>query len=491
MDVNIGNKSFRITEDTAESDIHKMIKYMTRMEREALKQVEEEKKKAEKAKAETIEERQKRIARLTQEKNKLNQQLYDEQVKLGQRRDELERLRLAPHSEEFRKVVDDILVEAIEKGVIRKDDGGKYKAKPKVLINEMRNGMDKGNTQEFARFNKFISQASQAFNKYYDEQNKQANAMYKVNADAINQKLKEVADELLITPELPQQQVVQEALSEPPEEKQNIPPSSTSSASTSSVAPATLSASTSSVVPAISELETNEEEARKKKEDDELNEKMKSVLDIELENKPELENTAENYQKVIDKAKQGGIYKGTGYGKGRGLYESEIKQIMNKYESFLGVYANDELNKIVDKVQPKSRGSAIINTADRKTGGQHWQSIYFDARPNGSKSIEFYDSFGEEPNKHQLKAIKMIVDKLQADTYLKLKSNKLKKQSANSDNCGWFAMKFLIDRYRGKTFQEASGYEEQLKSAVGRGETEIKKFKSMYGGCDCSHFGYI
>jgi hypothetical protein len=52
-------------------------------------------------------------------------------------------------------------------------------------------------------------------------------------------------------------------------------------------------------------------------------------------------------------------------------------------------------------------------------------------------------------------------------------------------------MKFLIDRYRGKTFQEASGYEEQLQSAVGKGEAEIKKFKSMYGGCNCEQFGYI
>ena len=319
---------------------------------------------------------------------------------------------------------------------------------------------------------------------------------------------------------IPEQQKVVQEISEkpvervePPEEKQSVPPSSTSStsaASSSSVSPAIQVFNIEpSPIPARQPLFTKEDIATGTARegtpllesflglDDESRmhsttmRRPKTPLRSPLPSSTQLENTPENYQKVIDKAKQGGIYKGTGYGKGRGLYESEIKQTMNKYESFLGVYANDEIDKIADKVKPQSRGSAIINTANRKTGGQHWQAIYFDGRPNGSKTVEFYDSFGEEPTKHQLKAIKMIVDKLKADTYLKLKVNKMKKQSANSDNCGWFSMKFLIDRYRGKSFQEASGYNEQLKSAVGRGETEIRKFKSMYGGCNCEKFGYI
>lgn len=182
--------------------------------------------------------------------------------------------------------------------------------------------------------------------------------------------------------------------------------------------------------------------------------------------------------------------KGKGIASEEGLYSDQIEKVMGKYESFAGVFANDQYSDLANKVKPQSRGSAIVNTDNSNNKGKHWQAIYWDARPNGSKSIEFFDSFGDEPTSHQLKGIKLIVDKLKPDTYLKMKVNKVKQQSANSSNCGYFCMKFLIDRYRGKSFSDSTGYTQHIQSNVKEGEKSIEKFKRQIGGCDCE-FKYI
>jgi hypothetical protein len=173
-----------------------------------------------------------------------------------------------------------------------------------------------------------------------------------------------------------------------------------------------------------------------------------------------------------------------------GLYSDEIVDIMKKYESFLGVFADDQYNQVASKVKPKSRGSIIVNTDPSTKEGTHWQAIYFDARPTGSKSIEFFDSFGRDPTANQLKGIKLISEKLKPDTYLKLKINKVKQQNVNSANCGYFSCRFLIDRYRGRSFAESTGYSDKIIEASKKGEQEISKFKKMYGGCECD-FKYI
>ena len=71
-----------------------------------------------------------------------------------------------------------------------------------------------------------------------------------------------------------------------------------------------------------------------------------------------------------------------------------------------------------------------------------------------------------------MKQIKQVVSKMDGSTYLKFKENKIVQQDDNSSNCGYFATKFLIDRFRGKPFAEASGYDDHIK-----GEKDIEKFK--------------
>jgi len=62
---------------------------------------------------------------------------------------------------------------------------------------------------------------------------------------------------------------------------------------------------------------------------------------------------------------------------------------------------------------------------------------------------------------------------LQPDRDLLLKVNKVADQSEDSANCGYFAAKFLIDRFNGDSFAKASGYNKQYPE----GERAIESWK--------------
>lgn len=157
--------------------------------------------------------------------------------------------------------------------------------------------------------------------------------------------------------------------------------------------------------------------------------------------------------------------------KQEGLYDDQIEDIMNKYKDkgYVGVYASDQL----DKVPIKRRMGFVMNTDPMSKPGKHWVAIYIDARPHSDQSIEYYDSFADQPTQNTMKYLKTIIDKLDPDVYLKFKVNRIKHQSASSDNCGYFAMKFLMDRFNNQDWRDCSGYSDVIKS-----EKDIKKFKN-------------
>lgn len=148
------------------------------------------------------------------------------------------------------------------------------------------------------------------------------------------------------------------------------------------------------------------------------------------------------------------------------LYGDEIEKIMKPLHNkgFKGVYSIDEIKDI-----PVSKKmSAIINLDPSYKKGSHWVSLNIDTV--NDKSIEWYDSLaGDIPN-YAMKQIKVLIDKLDPPTYLKLKVNKIKNQRSDSSTCGYFAMGFIIDRLKGKKFKDVSGY-----SDANQGEKNIKK----------------
>jgi len=160
-----------------------------------------------------------------------------------------------------------------------------------------------------------------------------------------------------------------------------------------------------------------------------------------------------------------------------GLYESEINDIMHQFPEYMGTIPIDKLNTL--NPSKTSDSACIINLDPSHKKGSHWIALYIS--PHRSKSIEYFDSYADDPPESLQRDLRLLVAKINPSTYLKLKVNKIKNQAENSSNCGFFAMKFILDRLSGKKFKDITGY-----SDVRKGEKDIKEFKKKF-----KRFGYI
>ena len=147
---------------------------------------------------------------------------------------------------------------------------------------------------------------------------------------------------------------------------------------------------------------------------------------------------------------------------------------MNRYKKygFSRVYSIDHLNQL--PVDPrKSSMSFILNIMPSTVKFGHWVAIYMT-----KQNLEYYDPLAQEPSPAFLHQIKPILDKWNADNALQFKVNKIRFQRTNSNNCGYFSIKFLVDRYNKLPFKECTGYTKLVESI--KGEREIKKFKKQF-----------
>jgi hypothetical protein len=168
-----------------------------------------------------------------------------------------------------------------------------------------------------------------------------------------------------------------------------------------------------------------------------------------------------------------------------GISNIDLEKIMKPYgDEWLGCYSCDEMGKLLSKVKPRSRGCAIINTSPADSEGEHWVCTLWDARdkPEASQSIEFFDSYGDDPDPIIDEGIKRIAEKLDGGKYLKYKINSVKFQGEkkgtglDSGNCGYHCLRFLADRLRNKSFAECTGFDNSAK-----GEEHVEKFKKVNG----------
>ena len=141
------------------------------------------------------------------------------------------------------------------------------------------------------------------------------------------------------------------------------------------------------------------------------------------------------------------------------LMTHQIDTIMKKYPNYKGTIAKDQLSTLVDTVTKQSRGGAIVNLDNSNQSGSHWTGLFWDGRPNGSNSIEYYDSFGRQPPDVIMNGMKKLNKVLQPDQYLKIKVNGKAKQDKNSVACGYHSISFIMDRFRGKGFSQATGFD--------------------------------
>jgi hypothetical protein len=238
-------------------------------------------------------------------------------------------------------------------------------------------------------------------------------------------------------------------------------------------------------------LDNKQEGGKKRKKKKPTKEQLEAMQVLEQQRQARLERFQKELQEDPSQRGQGFIenafkskssilraleQQGKGYAKGKPLSEDEINQAMKKYPHFYGTVARDELNLIRKSVSPSTKKVGfIMNTDKRGKAGQHWVAIYIDHH-----AAEYFDPFGikgsnkGEPEEDTREGIRKILDKMGIGE-IQLKHNKIQKQSITTNNCGWFSQQFLVDRFKGKPFMDASGF-----SQVDQSEKEIAKFKKKF-----------
>lgn len=208
---------------------------------------------------------------------------------------------------------------------------------------------------------------------------------------------------------------------------------------------------------------------------------------------PEVEGKSRD--ELIREARLQYVYSSTATNTGRGayandndgIYNDELQEIFaDKTNKFLPVIASDKMDTLLTLVDKDTKKFGWIqNTEPSSSMGRHWVAYFIDI-PN--LEINYFDSLVEnngEPTKQSLKGLKKIIDKINPEYYLKLKTNSVMLQNNRSSNCGYFALKFIMDRYRNIPFRTATMYDkitgyssdDDVIEGDGEGEKMIRKFK--------------
>jgi hypothetical protein len=178
----------------------------------------------------------------------------------------------------------------------------------------------------------------------------------------------------------------------------------------------------------------------------------------------------------------GAFYKLNGYGDYEndddGIFNDELQEIFkDKMNKFLPVIASDKMNTLLPLVNKDTKKFGWIQNSEPSSSmGRHWVAYFIDV-PN--MEVNYYDSLVENdgiPPKKSMKGLKKIIDKIHPEYYLKFKYSTIRDQNPSSKNCGYFALKFIMDRYRNLPFKTASGYDKVYED-YGEGEKMIKRFK--------------
>jgi hypothetical protein len=146
-----------------------------------------------------------------------------------------------------------------------------------------------------------------------------------------------------------------------------------------------------------------------------------------------------------------------GRGEDKTTYDEQLNKILAPVRGYQGCFASDEIHKV--NVSGNEDTSFVLNSDSHDKGGTHWVAVWIS--PKKDKSVELFDSLADESPLNVKKVVaelKKKVEALNLGYRLKFKHNSVRDQRANSSSCGWFASHFILDRARGKSFVEASGF---------------------------------
>lgn len=150
---------------------------------------------------------------------------------------------------------------------------------------------------------------------------------------------------------------------------------------------------------------------------------------------------------------------------------SVLQQYQEVYKSFkfLGALPSDFYKIIKLKwsdLYKYNTVAIVFNLDEHNETGSHWVSFLID---NRIKTIEYYDSVGDNPNKNIEEFIHKI-SKIFKNKY-SIKINNIKHQHGNSE-CGVYAMYYITQRLSGNNF-------ETITTNIIK-DNEIKKFRKHF-----------
>lgn len=126
-----------------------------------------------------------------------------------------------------------------------------------------------------------------------------------------------------------------------------------------------------------------------------------------------------------------------------------LKQFQHKFKNyhheetvscdFYNYMEVEEFQKLVKKMFIKDKASIVINTDLTNKPGKHWTCIFID---NKLKTIEFFDSLGDEPNKFTQKFINTLA-KAQPKYNVLYSFKEIQKKNRE---CGIYVVRYIIKR---------------------------------------------
>jgi len=151
---------------------------------------------------------------------------------------------------------------------------------------------------------------------------------------------------------------------------------------------------------------------------------------------------------------------------------------MNRKGAYIATIPADGILPIIlPQLRDDRKACFILNLDPMGMPGSHWVAVMIWPKEH---RLMYFDSFGKPPPAGILRDLKTMVKKAYTGKF-KFKWNQIKWQDVRTDTCGFHAMKFLKDMLAGKSFPEASGFNQAR-----RGERDVKKFKE-----NLEKFGYL